>query len=289
MFTKNKRVLKLVQFNEKDILGLIELSASVNWDYDEYEIGTVLTSGNIFGHKNAVGKIVSSAAIIPYESKLASIGMVIVNRDFRGFGLGREATQKCIESVSKNRSIMLIATEEGKPLYKKMGFTTIDYVHKYLCDNFTITDTLNHTSVKIKTFSENDFTEVVKLDEAAFGDRRSQFLKNRITQAEKCLVVKDNDGAIVGYGMSILGPVNLILGPIVAPDAQIAVLLIDNLCARHHGKLRIDVPSGNEDFMSFLEKRGFVKVSQPPIMIINSDNMPTRNNTYFGIAAQIFG
>jgi hypothetical protein len=82
MILNNKTRLELVQFNEYDVSDLIELSKSVGWDYDENEIGTVISSGKIFGHKNGDGKIVSSAAIIPYDTTLASIGMVIVNKDF---------------------------------------------------------------------------------------------------------------------------------------------------------------------------------------------------------------
>ncbi|CAH2715960.1 hypothetical protein BACCIP111895_03144 [Neobacillus rhizosphaerae] len=290
MVTYNKPILDLVQFDKCDVQGLIELSASVGWDYDEKEIGTVLSSGKIFGHKNAEGKIVSSAAIISYDTSLASIGMVIVNKDFRGMGLGKKATRKCIESVSKGTTVMLIATEEGKPLYEKMGFNTVDFVHKYLCDNYiTITKPSNNSDIIIEEFSGVDIDELLKLDEDAFGDKRSRFLMNRIKQSERCLVVKDNNGTIVGYGLSILGTINLILGPIVAPDFQTALVLIDKLSSKHKGKLRIDVPSGNDKFMMLLEKSGFINVSQPPIMVINSVNMPSRNNTLFGIAAQIFG
>jgi ribosomal protein S18 acetylase RimI-like enzyme len=290
MITNHETILELVQFDKCDIPGLIELSASVGWDYDEKEILTVLSSGKIFGHKNAEGKIVSSSAIIPYDTFLASIGMVIVNKEFRGLGLGKEATKKCIESVSKDTSIMLIATEEGKKLYERMGFITVDCVHKYICDNYkATTKPLNNGGFKIEESRKVDFTEILKLDEEAFGDRRSHFLLNRIKQAEECLVIKDNNGTIVGYGLSILGPVNLILGPIVASDYQTASFLIDRLSSKHQGKLRIDVPSGNQDFMLFLEKSGFVNASQPPIMVINSVMMPSRNNTLFGIAAQIFG
>ena len=128
MHTDNR--VELEQFDKNDILGLRDLSASVGWDYDEQEINTVITSGKIYGHKNAEGKIVSSAAIIPYDTDLASIGMVIVNKDYRGLGLGKKVTQKCIDSVSKETSIMLISTEEGKPLYENLGFKTVDYVHK---------------------------------------------------------------------------------------------------------------------------------------------------------------
>ncbi|MDV2683985.1 GNAT family N-acetyltransferase [Alkalihalophilus lindianensis] len=290
MVPSNKPVLELFQFDKCDIPNLIELSASVGWDYDEKEIGTVLSSGKIFGHKNAEGEIVSSSAIIPYDTSLASIGMVIVNKNFRGMGLGKKVTKECIESVSKETSIMLIATEEGTPLYEKMGFHTVGFVHKYLCDNYQVdTAPLIDSHISIEEFSEIDFEQLLKLDEGAFGDKRTHFLRNRIKQSEKCLVVKDEIGTIVGYGLSILGPINLILGPIVAPDFQSASVLIDKLSSEHQGKLRIDVPSGNDEFMMFLEKKGFVNVSQPPIMVTNSLNMPSRNNTLFGIAAQIFG
>ncbi|WP_337955911.1 GNAT family N-acetyltransferase [Bacillus weihaiensis] len=250
-----KPKLELVQFNNNDIQGLTDLSASVGWDYDEYEIGTVLSSGIIFGHKNFDGKIVSSAAIIPYDTKLASIGMVIVNKEFRGMGLGKDATKKCIDFASSNNSIMLIATEEGRPLYEKMGFITVDFVHKYLCDNYK---PLNKSGgVTIEEFNGNDLKEILKLDKDAFGDKRSKFLQNRINQSEKCLVVRDNQANIIGFGISILGPINLMVGPIVAPDAQTAALIFDRLASRHQGKLRIDVPSGNEEFKFFLEQRGF--------------------------------
>lgn len=289
MLTDKTKKLQLVEFDRNDIPGIVELSKSVNWDYDEYEIGTVLSSGKIYGHKNTEGKIVSSAAIIPYDDTCASIGMVIVNIDYRGLGLGKEATQQCIDFVSNDTSIMLIATEDGKPLYEKIGFRVVDSVHKYLCDTYTTVEPLNHNGITIEDFMISDFTEIVKLDKDAFGDKRSHFLHNRIDQSKQCLVVKDRVGSIIGYGISILGPINLVLGPIVAPDFQTAVLLLDRLASGHQGKLRIDVPSGNEEFMLFLEQRDFKKVSNPPIMIINSVQMPIRNNTLFAIAAQIFG
>ena len=101
-------------------------------------VRTVMSSGKIYGHKNTVGKIVPSAAIIPYDTDLASIGMVIVNEEYRGLGLGKKVTQKCIDSVSQNTLIMLISTEDGKPLYEKLGFINVDSVHKYLIIIFQI-------------------------------------------------------------------------------------------------------------------------------------------------------
>jgi ribosomal protein S18 acetylase RimI-like enzyme len=281
--------VNLVTFSYEDIPKLISLSASVGWDYDEHEIRTIMKSGKIYGHKNKEGKIVSSAAIIPYDTSLASIGMVIVHEEYRGMGLGKIVTQACIDTVSKDITIMLIATEQGKPLYEKMGFRAVDCIHKYLCDNYIPVDLVQEMDIEINTFNQEDLTQIIKLDERAVGAERRKFLVNRIEQAKECLVVKDSNGTIIGYGLSILGPINLILGPIVAPSFEIAALLLDKLACEHQGKLRIDVPSGNEEFMLFLEQRGFHKVSQPPIMIMNSEQLPRRNGTLYGIAAQVFG
>lgn len=283
------KTLDLVEFDKQDVLGLIELSASVGWDYDEHEIRTVMSSGKIYGHKNAVGKIVSSAAIIPYDTELASVGMVIVNEEYRGLGLGKKTTQKCINSVSQNTSIMLISTVDGRPLYESLGFNVVDHVHKYLSDNYIPTELFIHRVITIEVYCENDIEEIIELDSAAFGDKRRKFLLNRINQSKKCLVVRDLKGKIIGFALSILGPINLLVGPIVAPDPQTAALLIDGLVRNYQGRIRIDVPSNNEELMLFLEKSGFREVSNPPLMIKNSSKMPYRNKKLFAIAAQIFG
>lgn len=287
--TTSHKQLQLVLFDANDIPGLMDLSNSVGWDYDESEIKTVMMSGKIFGHKNAEGKIVSSAAIMAYDTNLASIGMVIVHANYRGLGLGKLVTQKCIESVSQHTAIMLVATKDGEPLYKKLGFTTVDYVHKYLADNYSGTHNIASNEYTIEDYNESDFAEIVRLDAVAFGDIRSNFLRNRIKQAKHCIVVRDHQTNIIGFGLSVQGPINLMLGPIIAPDSITASLIINTLAKDHHGKLRMDVPSGHAEMIKRLEQNGFTEVNRPPVMILHAEEMPTRNNTLFAIAAQIFG
>jgi N-acetylglutamate synthase-like GNAT family acetyltransferase len=278
---------QLESLDETDIPQLINLSDSVGWDYDEHEIRTILSSGLIFGHINEDGQIISSAAIIPYDTKVASIGMVIVHKDYRGYGLGKIVTQACIDAVPKETSIMLIATNDGKPLYNKMGFTEVDYIHKFICEDYNISN--DSCDNLIQTMQPSDIKQMIEQDMLSFGDKREKFLINRFKQSHECLVVKDNSQNIIGYGLSILGPKNLILGPIVAPNPDIAAKLVNQLAKKHKGKLRIDVPSGNEPFMNWLVDKGFMQVTQPPIMILNSNRMPNRNKTLYGIASQALG
>lgn len=286
---RSKKSVELFELDVMDARGLIELSASVGWDYDEAEVATLLSSSfKIYGHKNSEGQVVSSAAIIQYDRRLASIGMVIVHSDYRGLGLGKEVMQKCIES-GRDRSILLIATPDGQPLYEKLGFTVVDSVHKYLCDKYKPTNLKKISGISIEAFKDEELEDILELDGAAFGEKRSIFLRNRLQQSYQCIVVKDENSRIIGFGLSVLGSVNMILGPVVAPDHRIAELIIDRLASKHQGKLRVDVPSGQEKLMAFLEQSGFVKVSNPPVMAIHTKEMPYRNDTLYTIASQAYG
>jgi predicted GNAT family N-acyltransferase len=280
---------ELTLFTSTDIQGLVELSASVGWDYDAHEIETIMAAGRIVGHKNREGKIVSSAAIIPYDTNVASIGMVIVHEQCRGFGLGRIVTQACIDSVSEDTAIMLVATKEGEPLYQKMGFTTVEHVHKYLTDKFVETTREANCFGTINEFQKQDFEQLVKLDAAAFGDSRSVFLRKRIQQSQRCVVVKNQHNQMIGYGLTIAGPIYLLLGPIVAPDKEVAHYIINELAKGYQGKLRIDCPSVHKELSPILQQSGFTLAATPPVMIRNVQKMPTRNQTLFALAAQAFG
>lgn len=89
----NSTSFRLHALTENDIPALIALSDSVGWDYDEAELRTILSTGNVFGHRNEADQLISCSAILVYEEQLATIGMVIVHDSCRGYGLGRELMQ----------------------------------------------------------------------------------------------------------------------------------------------------------------------------------------------------
>ncbi|MCA1038464.1 GNAT family N-acetyltransferase [Bacillus infantis] len=282
--------ISLERLNEEDISGLIELSASVGWDYEREEILTLLNSGTVLGHKTIDGKLVSCSALIPYNTHLAWLGMVIVDPRARGEGLAKEAVRSCLEAADEGTSILLVSTEEGRPLYLRLGFTEVDTIQKYLCREYMPSSPVEKGRVSyIKRFTPDFFESVVEFDRAAFGDGRTVFLKNRIAQAKECLLSFNGDGRLTGYGLSIQGPVNLIIGPIAAENTETAICLLDQLASGHNGQLRIDVPSGQEGFAAFIKDSGFELSAVPPIMIFNGDDMPVRDGRLFALAAQAFG
>lgn len=285
-----KDELALHILTKQDIPSLIELTRSIGWDYNKEELNTIFSSGKVFGHRNKEGENISAAAIIPYENnKLASIGMVLVRKDYRGLRLGQEVTQACIDSVDKETPTILVATEEGKHVYKKMGFKTTDFVHKIVCDHFKPIKVEVNEQVEALPFSQSDVSKIVELDAKNICANREQFLFHRIKQSKEAVVVKCQSGNIVGFGLSIITKSSLVIGPLIAPDNVTASVIINQLVGRHTGKVRIDISPGHDSYIQFLEKQGFNQITKRPLMVINHKFLPDRSVTLYGISGQTFG
>ncbi|MGE6536998.1 GNAT family N-acetyltransferase [Bacillus luti] len=282
-------VMRVERIRKEKIADIVVLSSYIGWDYNIEEIETIFNAGIVYGVWNERKELIASAAIILYEEKLASIGMVIVHPDYKGRGIGKIITDACVKSVSAHTPIMLIATDEGKPLYEKLGFRAVSYVSKYICNSYNAIDHCVGNEDYMMNYEEGDLEKIIKIDEYAFGTNRKAFLKKRIMQSEQCIVVKDKEQKILGYGLSVQTPENKIIGPVVAKNDEMAIDIVHYLAKWHKGKLRMDVPEGKVNFMKRLENSGFRKVNMPPIMMKNSNQLLKRNNELYSIAAQIFG
>lgn len=275
-------------FSEKDIKGLLLLSRLEKWDYSEADLHTIFSSGNVFGHRNEKGDIVSSVAVVLYENQSAFIGMVIVRKDYRKQGLAGQLMKHCLQILSPEVNAYLIATKEGEHLYKKAGFKTVDYVSKYISNEY-IPRAFKASGFYTRSLTRRDFKEVVKLDEAAFGDNRKLFLKSRIQQAEKAVVLQNEQNKMTGYGLAVRTSSNIVIGPVVAPNAEAAMLVIDELAKNYNEKLRIDLSSHEETLKKLVENHGFQLQNEPPVMAYGVNSLPARHGNLFAIAAQAFG
>ncbi|MED0974858.1 GNAT family N-acetyltransferase [Bacillus paranthracis] len=277
------------RLREEQIGDIVALSSYIGWDYNREEVETIFNSGIVYGVWNERKELIASAAIILYGEALASIGMVIVHPDYKGRGIGKMITNSCMNSVSAQTLFMLIATDEGKPLYEKLGFRAVSYVSKYICNSYNANDYCVRNEDYVMNYEEGELEKIIKIDEYAFGTNRKEFLKKRIMQSEQCTVVRDKEQNVLGYGLSIQTPENKIIGPVVAKNDEMAMRIVHDLAKGHNGKLRIDVLEEKKDFMKVLEITGFKKVNTPPIMMKNSGQLLKRNNELYSIAAQIFG
>jgi hypothetical protein len=230
------------------------------------------------GVRDDAGGLLACAGIFPYPG-LASLGLVMVRPEAQGRGLGRHVTAACVE-LAGDVPVVLAATEAGRPLYERLGFHTVGTLHKMFAAAWTPLDRATAVADGLP-----DLARTIALDAAALGTPRATFLTARVAQA--CDRACMGDGA--GFALAVQAPEVRVIGPVVAPDAEAALTLVDALARRHAGRLRIDVPSEHGGLVEALQARGFVLDRVVPVMALRAERLPRGDGTRFAIAAQAFG
>ncbi|BCU81489.1 N-acetyltransferase [Polycladomyces abyssicola] len=282
-------VLTIETLTETDVHDVVRLSNLLERGYAESEIRMILQAGNLLGHRSGEGTIVSTAAILPYQGNLASLGVVMVDYRYRRRGLATRLVQTCMDIVPEY-SVMLVATDEGKPLYEKLGFRTVDTLHRMIAGEYQYQRPA-HLQMQYTQFcsiDEQDLPELLKLDQEAFGADRSKFLNLRLRQAKYTSILRNHAGRCTGYALAVPTPELLVIGPVVAPDSRLAFLLIDDIARRYQGKIQINIPSVHQDLIRFLMRCGFKLARIAPVMMSGVYRMPPRNHL-FAVSDRSYG
>ncbi len=268
--------LPLVQFTAADAPLLLELSESIGWPHEIGDWQTTVAASQVFGHRAADGKILSSASIYQFGTDLAALAVVLVREEFRRQGLARAVVLKCLDQVPGVPQ-MLVATPYGQPLYESLGFKISEQVVRLIAAEGTslpITGAVNR-------MTDTDLPRVFELDRAIYKADRSQVLRHRWAQVEDGVMLSDGSG----YAWKIPQRGGLVLGPLVATSAQDATSLLGHLTAGFPGRIKIEVPERHTELITMLTGAGFVVDSSRPLMLKNVEILPGRREMLFGLAS----
>ncbi len=204
-----------------DIPSAMELSKAAKWNQtpeDWFRVLQLAREG--FRCVEAAGKVVATASLLPYGTRLAWIGMVLTRPEYRRQGYARELVEDLIVRAEANkiRTLKLDATDDGRPLYEKLGFVVEETVERW---------GLAAHSVPVSGKGDTDDAripdEVFSLDEAAFGVSRKELL-DMLLESGRCSVTAR------GYALSRPGAAARYLGPCVAAsEAEAGSLIADHL------------------------------------------------------------
>jgi GNAT superfamily N-acetyltransferase len=117
-----------------DISSAMELSKAANWNQTPADWVRVLQHAREnFRCVEAAGKIVATASLLPYGTRLAWIGMVLTRPEYRRQGFARELVEDLIARAESNkiRTLKLDATDDGRPLYESLGFIVEETVERW--------------------------------------------------------------------------------------------------------------------------------------------------------------
>lgn len=232
-----------------DIPALVQLRLDQGWHRQDALLEALQSSprGRMLIVREAAVRPDStvSARLIATTGVLAAppvgvVGNVIVRTGFRGMGLGRGVMMAALEWLYARgvRTVLLDATDEGRPLYEKLGFVAREYSwFGHAAASALHRDLLREHAADIRAslHAPTDMAELAALDRAAFGGDRLSFLESMLAMPHTWLyIAEDEGGGHAGYALARCleaPPESVRVGPVVATSDQAAAALLSAILA----------------------------------------------------------
>ncbi|MDX7950541.1 GNAT family N-acetyltransferase [Lichenihabitans sp. Uapishka_5] len=266
--------IALVPFAEAHLPGAVRLSQAAGWPHrvEDWAFTAALSHGVVA----LAGEAVVGTGFCSDFGTQAAINMIIVDERLRGRGLGRRIMQAVIDRAA-GRPMLLSATEEGRPLYEKLGFVATGTIAQMQGVVARIPAT---HPITWREATEADLDRLVAWDQDAFGAARPMLYANLLA-AGSIFLADDGFAAVRDFGRGRLA------GPVVARDADTARALIA-ACAEPGRFLRVDTMP-DTGLMPFLTEAGLAHVGGVTTMRCGSPRGPARTHHTFALASQAIG
>ena len=223
-------------FGPDHIAGAVALSRQENWPHrpQDWQMALQLSSGAVALDDD--GRVVGTILVTPYGMDCAMINMVIVDRNARGMGLGRRLMEQAF-ALAEDRPLRLVATADGMPLYKKLGFLPSGMILQHQGNVAAL-----GAPDGVEAASADDLPEIKAMDRDAYGADREALI-DALAERGEFAVIRRN-GAIGAYAAIRPFGRGEVIGPVIAGSADGARALISFFARSRPGAfLRVDTDS----------------------------------------------
>jgi GNAT superfamily N-acetyltransferase len=285
-----KLQLILRPIKPEDISNCKLLSDAEGWNQTEKDWKLLVSnSQNVCLLAETEHKIIGTATAMNYSGEVAWIGMVLVEKSYRGRGIGKMLLSNLLNQLKSFKSVKLDATPSGQPLYEKLGFK-----NEYLIHRMTTYSMENAqpflSSITPEPVLISDIPEITALDASVFGAERASLVKSLINEnPENSWYIKRN-GRINAFALGRQGRKYHQIGPVFANSLIEAVILISQTLLKLAGKpLVVDVPTNKVELINGLNSIGFVRQRDFVRMYLNENLCPGKPENQFLICGAEFG
>ena len=271
----------------EDLKAAMELSAEAGWNQtvqdwtflleDPQHISVAAVSGD---------RVIGTTVALNYAGQLAWIGMVLVNKAYRGKGVSKLLLQYIFENCKA--AMKLDATALGEPVYRKFGFFP-EYTILRMVNTSTADISLHHVDLPRQALSRH-FSAIISLDEMTLGIKREKLIAYYIQQYPLKAWVLEENSHPEGFVLGRDGYHYHHIGPIVAATTAQAILLLKQALAQLPGQpVVVDVPADKKEMIQILKELNFVEQRRFMRMYRNKNPFAGKVNRLFAIAGPEFG
>jgi len=244
--------------NQGDIPSAMGLSYSEGWNQTEKDWRLLLDNpANICMVVESGNRIIGTSTALNQSNKVAWVGMVLIDKDFRGRGAGRLIFDHLLKRLEKFDSVKLDATPAGYPVYLKSGFAdelTIYRMTTSSCRNIPGED----FRADIVNITRETLSDIVKYEENIFVVNRNYVLEILLQNyPERAFMIKRNN-RICGYVMGREGIRFNYMGPVFAQSSDDARALIgEALTSLNNKPVALDILEDKHELTEWLQSAGF--------------------------------
>lgn len=201
--------------NGSDISAAAQLSAEAGWnqtDEDWRMLIDLAPEGCLAMEFD--GELAATTTLFCYGRRLAWIGMVLTKLHYRGRGLARSLLTEALAQADRKgiETVKLDATDQGKPLYEKLGFRSEQAVERWSRSGPAHVPLAGPYTLRSEEWRDSDAQ--------AFGADRSQLLQTLALRNPPFSVARS-------YLFTRPGRLTAYLGPCVCDGPRSARTLLE--------------------------------------------------------------
>lgn len=275
------QALHIDAVGDRDLDAVTDMVKTLNWPHRREDIDLFMRLGRGRVARDEAGGLLGVALWWTFEPAAARLGLVMVDPAQQGKGIGRRLVELVLEDAA-GRSMKLLATEAGKPLYDSLGFVEIGACRQYQ----GVYEVEPDADPDIRDAGPDDMPAILALDTAAFGAERVPTLR-ALTAVGRAVVIEGGSG-VTGYAIERAFGRGSVVGPIVAGDETDAIRLFRALA--RPGFVRVDIPVTGTAVARHLEAMGLAAAgADSPVMVRGDWPDPDGDTRLFALSSHALG
>ena len=260
MELKEERLVKIRSMNANDIPASARIGTEVGWPRHARRFEFFVRHPFCEALVAESGGEVAGVGFGTRNGAAGWLGLICVSPEYQGKGMGGALTSRVSELLQRRgcRTLVLTATEMGRPIYEKLDFSVETFYRGYAGPG--IKSSPLHPGLRRMT--PEDLPAVCELDLRCTGEDRSHLL--RATGGSGWMMAGEG-GSVSGYH----APAPWGDGPVIASDAETGRALVHlvRTLAGSGGTAKFWLTDESEEGREHMREIGFQEKRRLPRMV----------------------